>query len=204
MITTPGGLTVLEDVITARRGDAHTLVAFSPGLTLQMLMKRSRYSYADITPIAAVSTDYGALVVPVASKLVDLGAVMHALHRNSDEIRFGGGSGAGAMHHGMVAVTAAAAGIAPGAVHYAGSSGVAEAVSALLAGQVTVAALGATDVLDPLRSGSVRILAVLADRRLPGPFAGVPTAKEQGLDVTFPMWRGFYAPPGVPPGVVGF
>ena len=204
MVTTPGGLKVFEETISERRGDPYTLVAFSPGLTLQILMKGSRYSYADITPIAAVSTDYGALVVPSSSGLADLGALVHALRRDSGAVRVGGGSGPGAMHHGMIAVTAAAAGLAPGAVQYVGGNGVAEVVSALLAGRITVAALGATDVLDELRSGAVRILAVLAERRLPGLFAGVPTAKELGLDVTFPMWRGFYGPPGIPDGVVKF
>jgi putative tricarboxylic transport membrane protein len=108
------------------------------------------------------------------------------------------------MHHGMIALLAAAAGVAPASVSYAGTGGVAEAVAALAAGQVTVAALGATDVLAALRAGTVRLLAILADRRLPGPLAGVPTAREQGVDVVFPMWRGFYAPPGISEAVVAF
>jgi putative tricarboxylic transport membrane protein len=40
----------------------------------------------------------------------------------------------------------------------------------------------------------LRVLAVLAEQRAPGVLAKVPTAREQGLDVSWVVWRGFYAP----------
>jgi putative tricarboxylic transport membrane protein len=44
----------------------------------------------------------------------------------------------------------------------------------------------------------VRVLAVLADKRLPGVLADVPTAREQGYDVVWPVIRGVWMGPGVP------
>jgi putative tricarboxylic transport membrane protein len=38
---------------------------------------------------------------------------------------------------------------------------------------------------------------VLADRRLPGPLAGVPTAREQGYDIVWPLIRGVWMGPDV-------
>jgi putative tricarboxylic transport membrane protein len=38
---------------------------------------------------------------------------------------------------------------------------------------------------------------VLSDTRLPGVLAGVPTAREQGFDVSWPIIRGFYMGPQV-------
>ena len=40
--------------------------------------------------------------------------------------------------------------------------------------------------------GAFRILMVLADKRLPGVFRHIPTAKESGVNVTWASFRGFY------------
>lgn len=45
-----------------------------------------------------------------------------------------------------------------------------------------------------MESGDLRVIAVLADERLPGKFSELPTAKEQGIDAVGPNWRGFYMP----------
>ncbi len=192
-----GGLKVLEEMATERKGDAYTLAAFSPGLTLQILMRGSRYSYADITPIAATSTDYGVLVVPTKSDISNLHDLVTALRRDPQAVPVGGGSPTGMMHHGMIASVAVAAGLDPSHIRYEGSKGVSDATSALLGGQTAVGALGAANILDELDKGTMRALAVLSEERLPGALEGVPTAAEQGIKVTFPMWRGFYAPPGI-------
>jgi len=42
------------------------------------------------------------------------------------------------------------------------------------------------------------MVAVLADKRVQGKLAGVPTAKEQGYDIQWPIIRGFYTGPKVP------
>lgn len=196
--TTPGGLKVFEETISGWRGDGYRLVAFSPGLTMQLLMKGSKYSYADVAPIAALSTDYGALVVPASSAIRDLRTLLNMLRRNPAGLPITGGSGPGAMHHGMVGVLAAAMGIPPDTVSYVGSGGVSEAIKKLLAGDVPVAALGAADVVNEARNGTLRLLAVFTELRLPAPLADVPTAREEGLDIVFPMWRGFYGPPAMP------
>ena len=45
--------------------------------------------------------------------------------------------------------------------------------------------------------GKIRILAVLSERRLPGRLANVPTAREQGYDVVWPVIRGVWMGPDV-------
>ena len=58
-----GAVQLFEEMATERAGDGNTLVACSPGLTIQLLHAKSSYAYADVTPIAATSTDYVVLVV---------------------------------------------------------------------------------------------------------------------------------------------
>jgi putative tricarboxylic transport membrane protein len=43
----------------------------------------------------------------------------------------------------------------------------------------------------------VRVLAVLSEHRLPGVLAAVPTAREQGYDLVWPIIRGVWMGPGV-------
>ena len=179
IVINPGGLQVFEEVVAARRGDAHTLVAFSPGLTAQILLKGSRCSYADITPIAGLSTDYGALIVPADSSIATLDQLAAALRR-PDPPAIQGGQAAGAMHEAMARVVGSAVGVPGGAVRYLPATGIATGIASLLAGAAPVAAVGAADAAEAVRAGRVRMLAVLAEQRIPEPFEAVPTAAEQG------------------------
>ena len=47
-----------------------------------------------------------------------------------------------------------------------------------------------------MKTKELKGLGVLAEDRLPG--LDVPTAREQGLDVTLSNWRGLYGPPDMP------
>lgn len=199
VVVTPGGLRVFEDMASTSQADGSTLVAFSPGLTMQILMKGSKYTYADIVPLAALCTDYGVLAVRADAPFAGLREFLDVLGRHPLDHTVIGGSSPRAMHHGMLAVLAAAARIPVGTIRYVGAAGVVPAVKALLEGQASAAALGSADLVEEVRSGAVRVLAVLAESRLPGVLQDVPTAAEQGYDVRFPMWRGFYGPRRMPP-----
>ncbi len=67
----------------------------------------------------------------------------------------------------------------------------------MLGGHVQVTSSGLGEVTPQLEAGKIRILAVLSDERLPGKLAEIPTAKEQGYDITWPVIRGFYMGPKV-------
>jgi putative tricarboxylic transport membrane protein len=66
-----------------------------------------------------------------------------------------------------------------------------------------VAPLDVSEVAGQLEAGKVRVLAVLSEKRLKD-FPNLPTAVEQGVDVTFTVWRGLYMAPGVPKEAVNF
>jgi len=73
-----------------------------------------------------------------------------------------------------------------------------EALSALGDNHVQVLAGDAAEVGRQLEQGvAVRVLAVLSEKRLGGRWAHVPTAREQGFDIVWPILRGLYMAPGV-------
>ena len=56
----------------------------------------------------------------------------------------------------------------------------------------------AAEAFTMLEGGApIRVLAVFNNERLPGKLASVPTAKEQGYDIVWPIIRGFYVGPQV-------
>jgi putative tricarboxylic transport membrane protein len=67
-------------------------------------------------------------------------------------------------------------------------------MTALLGGHVDAMASAPSTLRQHVKSGKVRLLAIVAPQRLAGDFAAVPTWKELGIDVTFELWRGLAGP----------
>jgi tripartite-type tricarboxylate transporter receptor subunit TctC len=84
----------------------------------------------------------------------------------------------------------------------AGYKGVSDLVPALLRGDFHLVAWHSTTIVQYVRSGDIRVIAVAADERFPV-YPDVPTAKEQGYDMRpVNSVRVASAPPGTPPEVV--
>ena len=66
---------------------------------------------------------------------------------------------------------------------------------------VDAVAVSPGEVATHVQAGKLRTLAVMADKRVKG-FENVPTAKEQGVNLSLATWRGLAAPKGTPPEIV--
>jgi putative tricarboxylic transport membrane protein len=73
-----------------------------------------------------------------------------------------------------------------------------EALSVLLSGTVDITANNAGEILGQIEAGTVKALCVLGSARYTLPLlVDVPTATEQGVNVSFAQFRGFIAAPGI-------
>lgn len=80
--------------------------------------------------------------------------------------------------------------------------GVGDAQTAVIQGTVQLFFDAPTSAVQLLRTGKVKALGVIADRRLT-PFPEIPTLKELGLSgVNSSSWIGFFAPKGTPDAIV--
>jgi tripartite-type tricarboxylate transporter receptor subunit TctC len=70
-----------------------------------------------------------------------------------------------------------------------------------MSGQCDAAMNVAPEGIANAQAGQLRILAVFDNKRF-DTFPNVPTAKEAGVDLTLPQWRGIVAPPGTPDNIV--
>jgi tripartite-type tricarboxylate transporter receptor subunit TctC len=83
-------------------------------------------------------------------------------------------------------------------IPYKGSG---ESVQAVAAGQVMMTIVDPAPVTGPLKSGTVRGLAVTSAKRHPS-WPDLPTMMEAGVDMEVPVWTAFFAPAKTPPAIV--
>jgi putative tricarboxylic transport membrane protein len=174
-------------------------VAFSGGSLLNLAQgKFGRYNENDVRWLAAVGADYGAVVVAEGSPYKSLKDLMAAVKADPAKVVFGAGGTVGSQDWMKAALTAKAAGVNPKSMRFVAFEGGGEAMTALQGGHIHVFTGDAAETVQQIKAGSkVRILAVMADKRLAGDLANVPTAKEQGTDIEWPIVRGFYVGPKV-------
>ncbi len=197
----PGGIGAVayNTVIAQRPAENNTIVAFSGGSLLNLAQgKFGRYSENDVRWLAAIGADYGAIVVSESSPYKSLKDVLAAVKADPAKVVFGAGGTVGSQDWMKAALTARAAGLDPKAMRFVAFEGGGEAMTALQGGHVHVYSGDASEAVQQMAAGNkIRVLAVMSDKRLTGQLSGVPTAKEQGYDIQWPIIRGFYMGPKV-------
>ncbi len=197
----PGGIgAVAYNAVVAQRPDEPgTITAFSTGSLLNLAQgKFGRFDESAVKWLAAVGTSYGAIAVRADSEFQTLEQLVEALRKDPSKVVIGSGGTVGSQDWMQTALVARAAGINPRSLRYVAMEGGGELATALLGGHIQVASTDISDSMPHVESGDMRILAVLADERLPGYVVeDIPPAKEQGFDVSWPVIRGFYMGPDV-------
>ncbi|SNS13938.1 putative tricarboxylic transport membrane protein [Noviherbaspirillum humi] len=196
----PGGVGAVawNAIVSQRRAEAQTLVVFSGGSLLNLALgKFGKSSPADVRWVAALGADYGMIAVRSDSPYKTLKDLMDAIRRDPAKVSIGGSGTVGSQDWLKMALIAKRSGIEPKALRFVALEGGGEAFTALSAGYVQAVSGDASEALSYAGKGNVRVLAVLADERLPGALAAVPTAREQGFDLSWPIIRGFYMGPQV-------
>ncbi|UZN51437.1 tripartite tricarboxylate transporter substrate binding protein [Cupriavidus cauae] len=197
----PGGIGAVayNAVVAQRPADGQAIVAFSSGSLLNLAHgKFGKYGPDDVKWLAAIGTDYGMVAVAANSPYKTLKDLMAAMKADPQKVVFGAGGSVGSQDWMKAALVAKQAGVEHRTMRYVAFEGGGEAITALLGNHVQVVPGDIGEVAGMLEAGKIRVLAVLADKRLPGKLAAIPTAKEQGFDVQWPIVRGFYMGPKVP------
>jgi putative tricarboxylic transport membrane protein len=83
-------------------------------------------------------------------------------------------------------------------------NGSGEGVAALLGGHVDAITISASPLLQHVKAGRVRILAVSSDQRLGDVLATVPTWQELGIASISSNWRGLVGPRGMSEGQIAY
>lgn len=187
-----GGTIGLAQFVNNAKGDPTKLIVGGYVMVGAIIANKSPVTLDDVTPIARLTGEYDAIVVPANSPIKTLRELIDKLKADPGSVSWAGGS-AGGVDHIAVGLLAKAAGVDPTKINYVPYSGGGEALAAILGEQVTAGISGYGEFEGPIKEGQLRLLAMTggaggADR---------PTLKEQGIDVEVQNWRMVAAPPGI-------
>ena len=189
-----GGTIGLAQFANQSKGNPEALIVGGYVMVGAILTNGSPVSLADVTPIARLTGEYEAIVVPAASDIKTVEDLVAKLKADPGSVSWAGGS-AGGVDHITAGLIAKAAGVDPTKVNYIAYSGGGEALAAILGNQVTAGISSLGEFVSQVEAGTLRLLATTA----PGPIEGVdaPTLKQAGLDVEVMNWRMVAAAPGL-------
>lgn len=196
----PGGIgaVAMNSVVSTRPGDGNVIVAFSGGSLLNLAQgKFGKWTENDVRWVAAVGADYGSISVGKNAPWKNLAEVAAAIKADPSKVPLGGGGTVGSQDWTKAAMLAKKIGVDPKAMRWVSFEGNGEATTALMGGHIQVMFGDVSADEAQAAAGNIRTIAVLSDKRLEGSMSNVPTAKEQGYDLQWPIIRGFYTGPKV-------
>jgi putative tricarboxylic transport membrane protein len=181
----------LAQFVNSAKGDPNALMMGGMVMVGGLIQNKSPVTIDQVTPIARLTSEYEVIVVP-ANGPKTMKELIDKFKADPGSVSWGGGS-AGGTDHILAGLIAKAAGVAPGKVNYVPFKGGGEAVSAIIGGHVTAGVSGLSEFDQHIKSGKMRALAVSSSKAI----EGIPSLKEQGIDVELANWRGVFAAPGI-------
>jgi putative tricarboxylic transport membrane protein len=191
-----GGAIGLAQFIRNKTGSGNAMIVGGFGMVASFATNKSPVTLLNVTPAARLTSEYLIVVVPKASPISSIKDLTAKLKAGPAAVSWAGGSAGGADHI-FAGSIAQASGVDPKQVNYIAFAGGGDSLAAIVGGQVTAGVGGYSELIEQVKAGNLRALAISAEARVPG--VDIPTLKEQGLDVTLSNWRGIAAPPGLSP-----
>lgn len=189
-----GGTIGLAQFVNQANGDPSQLIVGGYVMVGAILTNNSPVTLDQVTPIARLTGEYEAIVVPAGSDIKDMAGLVEKLKADPGSVSWGGGS-AGGTDHITAGLIAKASGVDPTKVNYIAFSGGGEALAAILGNQVTVGISGYGEFAEQVKAGTLRVIGISSDERVAG--IDAPTFKEGGVDVSIQNWRMVAAAPGI-------
>jgi len=183
------------DAVLRAPKDHHTFLVASDSVSLLPLFRSTPWDLTrSFTPIAVLSYQPIVVVTAASSGLKSIKDLQAAARRKPDQVPYAT-SGQGSIQHLVGELFSQNLGINLLHIPYKGGG---QAVNDVVAGQVTVAVLGAAAVLPHIKSGKLIALAVCTRQRSPM-LPDVPTLAESGAgDIDVPQWSAMFAVEGTP------
>ena len=189
-----GGTVGLAQFVNGAKGDPNQLMVNGFVMVGAILTSKSPVSLEQTTPIARLTAESEAIVVPAGSPIKTAKDLAAAVKADPAKVTWAGGS-AGGVDHIAAALFAKEAGADPTKINYIPFSGGGEALAAILGGKVTAGISGYGEFEGQVKAGKLRVIAVTSPQRLEG--VDAPTLKEQGINLEITNWRSVVAAPGI-------
>ena len=154
----------------------------------------------DFIPLARLNGDPGLVAVRADSPLKSIEELLAQARKQPGEFSVGN-AGTGTIWHLAAVALEDKTGVR---FNHVPHQGAAPSVMALAGGHVQAIVVSPAEIGSFVQAGKIRVLASMADRRLPAPYAEVQTLKEKGIDLVVGTWRGLGVPLNTPAPVVSY
>ena len=179
-------------------GYAFVMGNMGPAIVNPLLTKVPYELSKDFIPVSLVATAPSVLVVNAAAPYRTLQELLAAAKAKPKSMNFGSG-GSGSLAHLAGEMLNRMAGVENVHIAYKGGIG---AVNDVLANQIQMSIADVLPVVQHIKTGKMRALAVTSPKRI-ALLPDVPTFAESGLpDLVAVNWWGIYLPAGTPKAVV--
>ena len=189
-----GGAVGLPKFISTKKGQADAVMIGGMVMVGALITNKSPVSVKDVTPLARLTGEAEALVVPAESPIKTMKDWIEAFKKDPGKMSIAGGS-AGGTDHICAGMLAKALGVEAKSLSYVAFAGGGPQTAALLGNQVACGIAGFGEFAEQAKAGKLRIVGMSGDKRIAG--SDVPTFKESGLDVVLYNWRGVFGAPGI-------
>jgi tripartite-type tricarboxylate transporter receptor subunit TctC len=192
----PGAGTVIGTEAVARSApDGNTVLMVAPSFIINPSLRKVNYDpLRDFEPICHLAATPMVIVVNAAAPYRSLADLLDAARAKPGELTLGSGGPGASLHIGFE-ILKRAAGIEMTYVPYNGN---APAINALLGGHLTSVYADYPTVVEQLKAGALRALAVGSRKRAEA-LPDVPTIEESGFkDYDLDIWYGLVAPAKTP------
>jgi putative tricarboxylic transport membrane protein len=192
------GATAYNHIIGTRPGDPGAIVAVSTGSALLLAQKKfGAHDENAVRWVGALGAEFGSVIVSPDSPYKSLKDLIEGIKAKPEDFTVAGGGAVGSQDWMKAALIFKAAGQDPKKMRYIALEGGGPVVTNVLGGHVKIGSSDIAEFLPHYKSGKVRVLAVMSPQRLTGDAKDIPTAKEQGYDILWTVWRGLYVGPKV-------
>jgi putative tricarboxylic transport membrane protein len=188
-----GGATGMA-YMAEKKGEPHTIAVFT-GIwyTLPLMRSEARVTMKDLTPLARLVLEPAMVAVKSDSPHKTLGDFIEAARKSPGQLKQSAGS-IGSRDWLVRQLLMTKTGTNWVYISFPGGG---ERFAALLGGHVQMMVVEPPEVGEHIRSGNIRVIATIAEKRLPA-FPNVPTVQEAGFDIpNVPQVRGIVGPPGL-------
>jgi tripartite-type tricarboxylate transporter receptor subunit TctC len=194
-----GGSTIGTGAVAKAPPDGHTLLVTTIGFAINAALQKLPYDpIRDFAPVSELASLPLMLVVHASVPAQNLQDFLALARSKSGQLDYAS-AGIGTSPHLAAEMFKSMAGVDLVHVPFKGN---AEANNALLGGHVKIYFALVPAVLQHVRAGTLRALAVTTERRLPY-LPDVPTIAESGFPgYEISSWQGVFAPAGTPKAVV--
>jgi len=189
-----GGGAVGLAYLSQHAGDGHYLMVNAMTLFTNHITGRTPLAYTDFTPIAVMGIEYVGVSVRADSPFKSGRELVERLQKDPSSLSIAVGTALGNATHVSLALAMKKAGVDIRKLKTVVFSSGGESMTALLGGHIDASASAPSTLIEQIKAGKIRMLAIGAPRRLAGDLAGVPTWKELGVDAEFELWRGLAGP----------